>query len=434
MQKKSKQEKKEKKSVTFRLVQQHKTDLQTGIKITENVFMPITEVPEDSKILQKIFQEFTNQPVLVSKQKSKFDIGGGELIEKFKLENLVQGEEGDIEYKEYYEDENGEILSEEEYDDEEFGDFEEEEKPVKSVYQRKKIQHYKVDTTNKKRKQDDEDEEEIDDEEEGWETEEEEEKPKNNVKETKPIVKFVGKENKEIDILNQEFEKLLKVYDQEEEEQEQELVNKEELENCIEDLLNNPDYTKNGYSWRTHSTFVEPKESKLVSTNDPSLINQNNPNNVVPKDEIIDIILKRRELESSDEEEEDILAPYLKEKEKEWDCESIISTYTDTENHPTIIKEDGTKKIKLSQKSGLPLNVLPKIEKKIKKEKEEEEVKEKKKETKEEKKKRKKEVKEEKRMARIEKKETKKVFKKEETKQQKLIAIPEVNQRVVVKY
>ena len=50
-----------------------------------------------------------------------------------------------------------------------------------------------------------------------------------------------------------------------------------------------------------------------------------------------------------------------------WDCATIVSTYTNTENHPQLVDDDddGAKRkkkqpavIKLSAKTGLPLGVL----------------------------------------------------------------------------
>lgn len=133
---------------------------------------------------------------------------------------------------------------------------------------------------------------------------------------------------------------------------------------------------------------------------------------------------------------------YLIEKPKEkWDCESIISTYSNLENHPTLIREEPKKKkktIQLSKKTGIPIGVLPT------KEKEEEEdddlisenlgKKRNKNETKEEKRLRKKMIKMENRMKRQLKKETKKAFKKEEVKQQQLNALPHAKQRIVIKF
>jgi len=52
-------------------------------------------------------------------------------------------------------------------------------------------------------------------------------------------------------------------------------------------------------------------------------------------------------------------APVAREK---WDCESIISTYSNLDNHPTIIPRVRTnkqKQIKISQKTGIPIGYHP---------------------------------------------------------------------------
>ena len=120
-----------------------------------------------------------------------------------------------------------------------------------------------------------------------------------------------------------------------------------------------------------------------------------------------------------------------KSKEERFDCESIVSTYSNLYHHPAIIKEEKEKKkksneIKLSNKTGLPIGVLPekpmsknrmdKIEHKItrilpdlpNRSKEE---------TKEEKRARKQMIKEYKRERRVEKKINKLAFKEEKVRQ-----------------
>ncbi|XP_071965271.1 protein LTV1 homolog [Antedon mediterranea] len=63
--------------------------------------------------------------------------------------------------------------------------------------------------------------------------------------------------------------------------------------------------------------------------------------------------------DSNDEELENVVVEPPKEK---WDCESILSTYSNLYNHPKTIKEPSKKsnRIKLSQKTGMPLDVLDK--------------------------------------------------------------------------
>ncbi|KFQ30125.1 Protein LTV1, partial [Merops nubicus] len=64
--------------------------------------------------------------------------------------------------------------------------------------------------------------------------------------------------------------------------------------------------------------------------------------------------------EESEEEKEEVVAVVIDEPKEKWDCESILSTYSNLYNHPTLIKEPSKPKpIKISQKTGIPLHVLP---------------------------------------------------------------------------
>merc|ERR1712137_721452 len=110
-------------------------------------------------------------------------------------------------------------------------------------------------------------------------------------------------------------------------------------------------------------------------------------------------------------------------QEEQWDCESILSTYSNLYNHPTVL--DAPKKtIKLSSKTGAPVGFVGKN--RIKEEEESDEEgdydtvstvstnlgeRRPTKETKEEKRARKQAVKEARRNRRKEKKETKTEFK-----------------------
>ncbi|XP_029800411.1 protein LTV1 homolog [Suricata suricatta] len=69
--------------------------------------------------------------------------------------------------------------------------------------------------------------------------------------------------------------------------------------------------------------------------------------------------LLMNELDRSDEEE--IITVVLEEAKEKWDCESICSTYSNLYNHPQLIKyQPKPKQIRISSKTGIPLNVLPK--------------------------------------------------------------------------
>ncbi|CAI9562026.1 unnamed protein product [Staurois parvus] len=75
--------------------------------------------------------------------------------------------------------------------------------------------------------------------------------------------------------------------------------------------------------------------------------------------------LKPREsldlIEEEDEEvEEEMQIIVIEEPAEKWDCESILSTYSNLYNHPQLIKDPPkTKPIKVSAKTGIPLGVLP---------------------------------------------------------------------------
>jgi len=55
------------------------------------------------------------------------------------------------------------------------------------------------------------------------------------------------------------------------------------------------------------------------------------------------------------EDDEKILQEMFPDKPKDpWDCETIISTYSNLENHPELIQEQPLRKIRLSAKTGIP--------------------------------------------------------------------------------
>ncbi|XP_075059198.1 protein LTV1 homolog [Mixophyes fleayi] len=61
-----------------------------------------------------------------------------------------------------------------------------------------------------------------------------------------------------------------------------------------------------------------------------------------------------------DEDKEEMQTIVIEQPAEKWDCESILSTYSNLYNHPQIIKDPPkTKTIKVSAKTGIPLGVLP---------------------------------------------------------------------------
>ncbi|XP_077574927.1 protein LTV1 homolog [Stigmatopora nigra] len=63
--------------------------------------------------------------------------------------------------------------------------------------------------------------------------------------------------------------------------------------------------------------------------------------------------------EEDDEDEEEMETLVIKPPEEKWDCETIISTYSNIYNRPKVIEEPvKVKAIRVSHKTGVPLDVL----------------------------------------------------------------------------
>ncbi|XP_077461008.1 protein LTV1 homolog [Stigmatopora argus] len=63
--------------------------------------------------------------------------------------------------------------------------------------------------------------------------------------------------------------------------------------------------------------------------------------------------------EEEDEDEEEMETLVIKAPEEKWDCETIISTYSNIYNRPKVIEEPPkVKAIRVSHKTGVPLDVL----------------------------------------------------------------------------
>uniref|UniRef100_A0A672Z1U3 Protein LTV1 homolog n=1 Tax=Sphaeramia orbicularis TaxID=375764 RepID=A0A672Z1U3_9TELE len=67
-----------------------------------------------------------------------------------------------------------------------------------------------------------------------------------------------------------------------------------------------------------------------------------------------------KEEDEDEEEEEEMETVVVEAPEDKWDCETIISTYSNIYNRPKIIEEPPkSKPIRVSSKTGIPLDVLP---------------------------------------------------------------------------
>ncbi|XP_069386059.1 protein LTV1 homolog [Paralichthys olivaceus] len=67
-----------------------------------------------------------------------------------------------------------------------------------------------------------------------------------------------------------------------------------------------------------------------------------------------------REEDEDEEEEEEMETVVVQAPEEKWDCETIISTYSNIYNRPKVIADPlKPKTIRVSSKTGIPLDVLP---------------------------------------------------------------------------
>ncbi|XP_027996769.2 protein LTV1 homolog [Eptesicus fuscus] len=142
----------------------------------------------------------------------------------------------------------------------------------------------------------------------------------------------VMRRNEQLTLHDERFEKFYEQYDDDE----IGALDNAELEGCIqvdssrlEEVLN--DYYKEKAENCVKLSTLEPFEDQDLPMN---------------------------ELDGSEEEE--IVTVVLEEVKEKWDCESICSTYSNLYNHPQLIKyEPKPKQIRISSKTGIPLNVLP---------------------------------------------------------------------------
>ncbi|KAG7493009.1 hypothetical protein MATL_G00020740 [Megalops atlanticus] len=135
--------------------------------------------------------------------------------------------------------------------------------------------------------------------------------------------------------------------------------------------------------------------------------------------------------EDDDEEEQKTETIVMEEPTEKWDCESIISTYSNLYNRPKLIQDPPKlKPIKVSSKTGIPLGVLPRKGLTAKQTERMERINDSdlprvctqprhKEESREERKARKQAIKEERKERRTEKKANKMAFKQEKARQEK---------------
>ncbi|XP_006822649.1 protein LTV1 homolog isoform X2 [Saccoglossus kowalevskii] len=247
----------------------------------------------------------------------------------------------------------------------------------------------------------------------------------------------VMRRNEGLTLLDDRFEKLYEEY----EDDEIGALDHEELAGRIQpdsDILNAVlgEFEKHQKQSKvTDITEDMPGRRQSAETRDNISINENDEDRKgLPslKSDIIDIDYGDDYSTSSSEDE--LVSMVTEEPKEEWDCETILSTYSNIYNRPTVIEEPckgKAKEIKLSEKTGIPKDVLPKsgpTKKQIEREElESERIVPKgapprvKGESPEERRSRKHQVKEQRRERRIEKKANQEAFKEEEKRQEKVM-------------
>ncbi|XP_054460944.1 protein LTV1 homolog [Anoplopoma fimbria] len=112
--------------------------------------------------------------------------------------------------------------------------------------------------------------------------------------------------------------------------------------------------------------FIQPDSARLEEVIKDYFVQKGKeylrPDDLGPKE----LPVLKEEDEDSDEEDEDsdeeeeMEKIVIKAPDEKWDCETIISTYSNIYNRPKVIQDPPkTKPIRVSQKTGIPLDVLP---------------------------------------------------------------------------
>ncbi|KAM9362837.1 protein LTV1 homolog isoform 2-T2 [Symphorus nematophorus] len=106
--------------------------------------------------------------------------------------------------------------------------------------------------------------------------------------------------------------------------------------------------------------FIEPDSARLEEIIKDYFIQKEKeslrPDDLGPKE----LPVVKEEDEDEDEEEEEMETVVVGAPEEKWDCETIISTYSNIYNRPKVIEDPPKPKpIRVSNKTGIPLDVLP---------------------------------------------------------------------------
>ncbi|PIL31520.1 hypothetical protein GSI_06222 [Ganoderma sinense ZZ0214-1] len=153
--------------------------------------------------------------------------------------------------------------------------------------------------------------------------------------------------NEHLSVLDERFDQIQREYDSSEEEEE---------ETSFDDLDEAPDLIASREDFESMMDEFLEKYEVIAGKMRPAL-----PGTATEKLATIRRALgeaKIRDAEESDSEAEDVLMPLdVDEKKDRWDCETILTTYSNLENHPRLIRARGDKavpKIRLDPQTGMP--------------------------------------------------------------------------------
>nr|XP_046231395.1 protein LTV1 homolog [Scatophagus argus] len=105
--------------------------------------------------------------------------------------------------------------------------------------------------------------------------------------------------------------------------------------------------------------FIEPDSARLEEIIKDYFVQKEKeslrPDDLGPKE--LPVV---KEEEEDEEEEEEMETVVVATPEEKWDCETIVSTYSNIYNRPKVIEDPPKPKpIRVSTKTGIPLDVLP---------------------------------------------------------------------------
>ncbi|KAI0334483.1 LTV-domain-containing protein [Cubamyces sp. BRFM 1775] len=155
--------------------------------------------------------------------------------------------------------------------------------------------------------------------------------------------------NEHLTVLDERFDQIQREYEDSDEE--------EEEETSLDDLDEAPDLIASREDFESMMDEFLEKYEVISGKMRPVL-----PGTATEK---LDTIRKalgeakiRDDAEESEPDDDDILMPLdIDDKKDRWDCETILTTYSNLENHPRLIKARSNKpvpKIRLDPKTGLP--------------------------------------------------------------------------------